>query len=138
MAAVGLVDRLLSREAAVLLARNTAVSVLVFAVGLALMWVLVERFAVDKLAAAAISFLAANTIHYTFGRSWIYRGTDRGVAKGYAYFIGNALLGLAVTLAVFSVFLGLGAHYLLARVIASVFAGLAMFVLNAVLNFRCL
>ena len=27
-------------------------------------------------------------------------------------------------------------HYLVARVIVSVFAGLAMFVLNAVLNFR--
>jgi putative flippase GtrA len=122
----------------VLLGRNTVVSVLVFSVGLAVMWLLVERFAMDKLLAAGLSFMLANSIHYMFGQSWIYRGTERGLATGYAYFLGNALVGLAVTLAGFSLFLAMGAHYLLARVIASVFAGLAMFVLNAVLNFRCL
>jgi putative flippase GtrA len=133
-----LLQRLLTRRAAVLLGRNTLVSVLVFSVGLTVMWLLVERWAVGKLLAAGLSFLVANSIHYTFGHAWIYRGTERGLGKGYAYFLGNALVGLVITLAGFSLFLAMGAHYLLARVIASVFAGLAMFALNAILNFRCL
>lgn len=133
-----LARRLFNRRAAVLFARNTAVSVLVFTISLTLMWVLVERVSIDQTAAAGFSFLVANTIHYTLGQSWIYRGTSRAVGKGYAFFLANALVGLVITLTVFSIFVEFGLHYLWARVIASVFAGLAMFVLNAVLNFRCL
>ena len=64
-----------------LLARNTVVSTIVFAFGLALLWALVELGGVNKLVAAAIGFLASNSIHYAFGRTWIYRGTERGLAS---------------------------------------------------------
>lgn len=114
------------------------VSVGVFVLGLALLWLLVERFAVPKVPAAALSFLASNTIHYVFGRTWIYRGTTRRVAAGYAYFLVNAGVGLAVTLVLFAGFLELGLHYILSRIVTSVFAGLVLFVLNAMFNFRSL
>jgi putative flippase GtrA len=129
---------LLSRRGAVLLGRNTVVSIGVFLVGLALLWLLVEQFAVPKVPAAGISFIAANSIHYVFGRTWIYRGTDRPVATGYAYFILNALVGLGITLILFAGFMALGMHYIVARIVTSMFAGLVLFVLNAVLNFRSL
>jgi hypothetical protein len=46
-------------------------------------------------------------------------------------------VGMAITILLFAALLKWTAiHYLVARVIVSVFAGLAMFVLNAVLNFR--
>ncbi len=132
-----LAKRLWSRNAAVLLARNTLVSCVVFAIGLALLWALVELWGVDKLVAAAIGFLVSNSIHYALGRVWIYRGTERRVAPGYAYFLINAGIGLVITLALFAAFLRwTSIHYLAARVIVSVFAGLAMFVLNATLNFK--
>ena len=133
-----LIERLLSRRAAVLLGRNTVVSVGVFLLGLALLWGMVERFGFAKVPAAALSFLASNSIHYVFGRTWIYRGTEREIASGYAYFLMNAMVGLVITVAVFAGFVELGVHYLLARLIASIFAGLALFVLNAVLNFKSL
>jgi putative flippase GtrA len=133
-----LFHRLWSRRGATLLYRNTVVSIGVFAFGLALLWVLVEEFGVAKLPAAAVSFLAANTMHYAFGRAWIYSGTRRKLAAGYAYFIVNALFGLIVTLLLFSGFMALGMNYLVARVVTSLFAGLALFLLNAVLNFRSL
>lgn len=136
--AEALVRRLLSRRGAVLLGRNTIVSIGVFLFGLAFLWVLVEQFGVPKVPAAGISFLAANSIHYVFGRTWIYRGTDRPAAAGYAYFILNALVGLAITLVLFAGFMALGMHYILARIVTSMFAGLVLFVLNAVLNFRSL
>ena len=133
-----LLDRLFSRRGAVLLARNTIVSTFVFLLGLGLLWVLVERLGVAKVPAAALSFLCSNSIHYVFGRTWIYRGTERKVAAGYALFIINAVFGLGITVGLFAAFIELGLHYLLARVVASIFAGLALFVLNAVLNFRSL
>ena len=136
--AEALAARLLSRRGAVLLGRNTVVSIGVFLFGLALLWLLVEQFAVPKVPAAGISFIAANSIHYVFGRTWIYRGTERRVATGYVYFILNALVGLGITLVLFAGFMALGMHYILARIVTSMFAGLVLFVLNAVLNFRSL
>ena len=114
------------------------VSIGTFGFGLAMLWLLVEEFAVHKLAAAGLSFIAANTLHYAFGRGWIYRGTERKLVAGYAYFIINAIIGLAVTLALFGGFMALGLDYMVARIVTSVFAGLVLFVLNAVLNFRSL
>ncbi|MFD1610587.1 GtrA family protein [Sphingomonas tabacisoli] len=135
--AAGLSARLLSRKAAAMLARNTAVSCVAFVFDLALLWALVRWAGMSKLMAAAIGFVAANTLHYALGRSWIFRGTDRGVASGYVYFLVNAGIGLAVTMALYAAFLRYTSiNYLVARVIVSVFAGLTVFVLNAVLNFR--
>ncbi len=120
-----------------LLARNTLVSCAVFAFGLALLWALVELGGINKLVAAALGFLASNSLHYAFGRACIYRGTERGLASGYGYFLINAAVGLVITVALFAAFLRwTPLHYLVARIIVSIFAGLAMFLLNAMLNFK--
>lgn len=135
--APGLLARLLSRRAGAMLVRNTVVGTAVFLLGLALLWVLVEWVRMDEVLAAGIGFLFANTLHYTLGRAWIFRGTTRPIHTGYALFLVNAGVGLAITVALFAAFLHFTAiNYLAARVIVSVFAGLAMFVLNAVFNFR--
>jgi putative flippase GtrA len=99
---------------------------------------LVEKLRVPKIPAAAISFIAANSIHYVFGRTWIYRDTQRKVVAGYTFFIINAVAGLVLTLVLFATMMALGMHYILARIVASVFVGLVLFLLNAVLNFRSL
>ena len=121
-----------------LLWRNTVVSVGVFTFGLGLLWLLVEQAGVPKIPAAGLSFMASNSIHYFFGRTWIYRGTNRKVVAGYAYFLGNAVIGLVVTVALFAAFMALGMHYIVARIVTSIFAGLVLFLLNAILNFRSL
>jgi putative flippase GtrA len=130
-------ERLWSRNAAVLLGRNTAVSTAVFLLGLLLLWLLVEFAHADKLAATGATFLIANSLHYGLGRSWIYRGTERRIVPGYGFFLVNACIGLAVTLVLFDALVRFTPiHYLAARIIVSVFAGLTMFLLNAALNFR--
>ena len=133
-----LAQRLFSRRGGTLFARNTIVSTFVFLLGLGALWLLVERLGVAKVPAAALSFLVSNSIHYAFGRTWIYKGTERKVAAGYAFFLVNAAVGLGITVGLFVAFIEVGMHYLLARVVASIFAGLALFVLNAVFNFRSL
>jgi putative flippase GtrA len=129
--------RLFSRRAGGQLVRNTVVSTFVFGVDLALLWLLVEQAGMGKIVAAAVAFVIANSIHYGFGRTWIFRGTERKPVSGYVYFLANAGVGLLVTLVLFAAFLAvLPTHYLFDRILASVFAGLTVFVLNAVLNFR--
>ncbi|HUP68011.1 MAG TPA: GtrA family protein [Sphingomicrobium sp.] len=133
----GIVGRLFSRHAATLLARNTIVSCGVFAFDLALLWALVAALGMDKIIAAALAFIAANSIHYALGRTWIFRGTERAVASGYFYFLVNAAVGLAITLILFAALIRwTPINYLVARTLVSVVAGLAVFVLNAVFNFR--
>ena len=137
MTEMSLRSRLLSRRAAAMLGRNTVVSTAVFLLDMALLWALVQLGGMGKVLAAAIGFVVANTLHYALGRSWIFAGTERGVAEGYAYFLINAGVGLAITLGLYAAFLAwTPINYLVARVIVSVFAGLAVFLLNAVLNFR--
>ena len=128
--------RLLSFRVGAMFVRNTIVSCLVFAFDLALLWALVEALATHKLVAATLAFLAANTLHYALGRSWIFPGSERGMTAGYVYFLVNATVGLVLTIALFAAFMALGLHYLVARIVASVFAGLTVFLLNAIFNFR--
>jgi putative flippase GtrA len=129
--------RLFSRKAGAMLVRNTVVSCLAFAIDLTLLWALVRLAHLGKLEAAAIGFVAANTLHYGLGRSWIFRGTERGMTAGYIYFLINATIGLAVTMILYALFLRyVPLNYLVSRTIVSVFAGLTVFALNAVLNFR--
>ena len=130
-------SRLISRKAGWMLVRNTVVSCGVFAFDLVLLWALVQFLGMDKVLAAALAFIAANTIHYGFGRTWIFRGTERGVASGYAYFLVNAGVGLVITIGLFAAMLRwTPINYLVARTLVSVVAGLTVFLLNAILNFR--
>ncbi|WP_088182613.1 GtrA family protein [Sphingobium sp. Z007] len=132
-----LLSRLFSRKAAAMLVRNTIVSCFVFGVSIAMLWVLVEFFGVRQVVAAGIGFVAANSLHYALGRSWIFRGTDRAVASGYVYFLATGGLGLAVTMGLYALLLHYTPiHYLVARILVSVIAGLVMFAFNALLNFR--
>ncbi len=129
--------RLWSRNAAVLLGRNTVVSVFMFLLGLTLLWLLVEYGGVDTILATGLTFLIATSLHYGLGRTWIYRGTERKALPGYGLFLANALMGLIVTVALFALLTKLTPlHYLAARTLVSVIAGLAMFLSNAILNFK--
>lgn len=131
-----LLRRLLTLRVAGQLVRNTIVSCVCFAFDLLLLWAFVEYLGMNKLFAAAIAFLIATSLHYAFARGWIFKGTEQALGRGYAWFLVNAGVGLVLTIALFWAFMAIGFHYLVARVIASVFAGLTVFLLNAVFNFR--
>ena len=132
-----MLKRFFTRRAGGMLWRNTVVSTGVFLVGLGVLWLLVEMAHVDPVVATGVSFLIANSIHYVFGRTWIFAGSERKVSTGYLLFLGNAMVGLIVTVGLFWVLTHwTPMNYLVARVVVSVFAGLAVFVLNAAFNFR--
>ncbi len=132
-----LITRLLKVRVGWMLARNTVVSIGAFLIGLGVLWLLVERAGMGEVIASGIGFAIANTLHYILGRSWIFRGTDRAMASGYALFLINGAIGLAATMALMAVMLALTPiDYIVARILVSVIAGLLVFVLNAVWNFR--
>ncbi|WP_144097005.1 GtrA family protein [Croceicoccus sediminis] len=132
-----LLARLLTLDVGGMLLRNTVVSTGAFLLGLAALWALVALGGMDKVLATGITFLLAQTFHYTLGRTWVFRGTDRAVGAGYVIFLANSGIGLIITVALFALLMEYTAmHYLVARVVVSVFAGLAMFVANATFNFR--
>jgi putative flippase GtrA len=113
------------------------VSTAMFLLGLAALWLLVEYGHLDKIVATGMTFLMATSAHYALARTWVYRGTERRVVPGYGYFLINAMIGLVVTLTLFALLTWLTPiHYLVARVLVSVAAGLTMFLLNAILNFK--
>ena len=96
--------RFFNRRVGGMLWRNTVVSTSVFFVGLGALWALVEYAGMDEVVAAGVGFLIANTLHYLLGRYWIFAGSQRKLASGYAIFLVNAGVGLAVTVALFWLF----------------------------------
>ncbi len=134
---VSLLRRLISVRVGAMLVRNTIVSCSVFTIGLIVLWVLVNFAGIDKVVAAGVGFIIANTLHYIFGRSWIFRGTDRGLRAGYILFLVNSGIGLLLTTGLYALLLNwTEVNYLVARIIVSLFAGLIVFMLNALFNFR--
>lgn len=130
-------SRIAESRGARLFARNTVASFFAFALDVTLLWCLVEWVGIGYIPAAAIAFLIAMTLHYVLSRIWVFRGTERGIAKGYMYFMVNTGIGLVITLGVFAALISFtGLYYLLARVLASVAAGIVVFFLNAIFNFK--
>ncbi len=128
---------LLSRHGAVLFLRNAVASSLCFAIDMGLIWLMVSQLHIDKFVAVTLGFLCANALNYVLARIWVFRESDRGLFTGYVYFLGNALVGLAIILAGFALLTGpLDTHYLLARVVVSLCSGTIVFILNATLNFH--
>lgn len=131
--------RLRLGRAAILFGKNSLAGAVAFAFDIALLWLLVEQAGWRYLPAAALAFLVAVTLHYALARRYVFAESARGMASGYLYFLANAAIGLGVTLAAFALLVELfELHYLVARLISSVKAGVVVFVLNAVFNFRVL
>ncbi|WP_052223199.1 GtrA family protein [Novosphingobium malaysiense] len=127
----------MGRRGCSLYIRNAFASTISFILDLFLIWIMVEHFGIQRYLAVVVGFVIANALHYVLARIWIFHGTERGVASGYALFLGNALFGLGVILGGFALLTEVfGVPYLVARIMASLFAGTLVFVLNATLNFR--
>lgn len=117
--------------------RHTIASTIAFAFDLALLWCLVELLDVAYLPAAILAFILPMTLAYILEREWVFPGSRRGVAKGYLYFAINVGIGSLLMLATFWALIHFaGFHYLIARVLASCVAGIAIFLLNGLFNFK--
>lgn len=130
-------SRVLTRKAGGMLVRNTVVSCSAFAVGLGVLWALVDMLHFDEVLALPFSMLTSTTLHYVLGRTWIFAGTERGWLDGYLFFLANSGIGLLLTFVLYTALVRwTPVNYLTARIVISLVAGLVTFLLNAVMNFR--
>lgn len=117
--------------------RNTVASTIAFLLDLAILWSLVELAGFPRVPAAVVAFLIPMVVFYVLERQWVFAGTERGVAAGFAFFAVNLAIGFAVMLIVYWSLLQLtDLHYLVARIAASMVNGIVMFVLNGMFNFK--
>ena len=127
----------LRSRAVSLFARNTAVGVIPFSIDMALLWAFVAFAIMPLRPAAMVAFLIATAPHYVLCRMWVFTDSARAMASGYLYFTINALIGLVMTILVFTWLAdGAGVDIVVARFTASVAAGITVFLLNAILNFE--
>lgn len=130
-------ERVVESRQAKMFGKNTIVSIGAFLLDLAILSALVELAGVPHVIAAMLAFIVPMIIFYIFQRTWVFPGTQRGVASGFAYFMINIGIGFAVMLATFWALLEFTPlHYLIARVLASVVNGIVVFLLNGFFNFK--
>lgn len=117
--------------------RNTVASTAAFLLDLLILWLLVDFAGFPRVPAAIVAFLVPMILFYILEREWVFPGTSRGVAKGFAYFMVNIGIGFLVMLGTFWALLLLtDLHYLIARVAASAVSGIVVFFLNGIFNFE--
>ncbi|MDB5236913.1 MAG: GtrA family protein [Parcubacteria group bacterium] len=83
------------------------------------------------------AFLIAVSINYFISRRYVFKGSERLIHHGYAYFILVALAGAAVTtLSVAALVSALHLYYLLARILVAGIIGIGNYLFNLHLNFK--
>jgi putative flippase GtrA len=83
------------------------------------------------------SFLIAVSINYFISRAHVFKGTDRAIHHGYAYFIGVAIIGALLTTALVTALVTyVHLYYLLARVLVAGIIGIGNYLFNLHVNFK--
>ena len=108
-----------------------------FAFDLGLIWVMTELIGIPYYISTPFAFVVAVSLNYFISRRFVFKGTERKVHHGYAYFItvagGGALL---ITLAVALLTETLHLHYLLARTLVACAVGIGNYLFNLHINFK--
>lgn len=117
--------------------RYTASSSFTFIVDLILLFLLTDRVGLNYLSAAAIAFGIAISLNYLLSRRFAFRESTRGQGEGYLLFLSIALIGLGIiTLGMYLLVEQWHFHYLSARIMIAIVAGLWNFLMNSLVNFR--
>lgn len=127
----------ISLSSLVRFARYAVVGVSTLAFDLLLLAGLTEVLHIPYYIGTPFAFLVAVSINYALSRKFVFKGTERPVHHGYAYFILIAAAGAAaITGAVYVLVTYLGVYYLVARIGVAGVIGLVNYLSNLHLNFR--
>ncbi|MES2409773.1 MAG: GtrA family protein [Patescibacteria group bacterium] len=117
--------------------KYSAIGVSTFIIDLSILWFLTDVAGVYYLLATLFAFLVGVTINYFASRHFVFKGTSRGVKKGYEYFLGIVSLGVILTLSIMYVLVNFTQLNILeARIITSGFIGIFNFLMNDTFNFK--
>lgn len=108
-----------------------------FGVDLALLFFFIDTLGWEVLFSTAVAFVGALTLNYFLARRYVFLHSDRGVLRGYVYFITIALLGMGATVSLMWALLEYTAfHYALSRLLIAIFVGVANYFANLFFNFK--
>lgn len=108
-----------------------------FGFDLILLYVVTTYLSVPYYLATPGAFLVAVSINYLVSRHHVFRGTERSLHTGYAYFITFALIGAGITtLGVTVLVTYLGLYFLYARVLVALLVGTLNYFSNLFFNFK--
>lgn len=105
---------------------------------LGLIWTLV-KFGLSPLVSVGVGFMIAVGINYLLSYYWVYKGTERKLSHGYAFFLIIALVA-AVIISYSTVYLAdtFSISLYTARTIVAAFVGIFVFIVNTKYNFKLL
>ncbi|MGE5541323.1 MAG: GtrA family protein [Bacillota bacterium] len=127
----------MTRPALLRFLRYAAVGVSTLAFDLLLLAALTQLLHVPYYISTPLAFLVAVSINYALSRSFVFRGTDRPVHHGYAYFIAIAFGGaFAITVAVAALVTYAHLYYLVARILVAGVVGIVNYLVNLHWNFK--
>ncbi|HYE23054.1 MAG TPA: GtrA family protein [Candidatus Paceibacterota bacterium] len=108
-----------------------------FAFDLLLIWVMTELFGIPYYISTFIGFVIAVSLNYFISRRFVFKGTERKVHHGYAYFLSFACAGaFLISAAVAFLTETFHLHYMLARVLVACVVGVGNYLFNLHFNFK--
>lgn len=117
--------------------KYTVVGGAAFALDLVLLFLFTDALGWPPVLSAAVAFVLAVSLNYVLSRYFVFKGTTRGFAAGYAGFLVIALSGLGIVTGMMHVFVDILAwNYLLSRISIALFTGIWNYLLNLYFNFR--
>lgn len=112
-------------------------NIITFCIDIAIVWFLTEIFHFHYLVSIIIGFATITILNYTIGRTIIFKGTRQNLFKGYAIAFSVAISTLIVILGFTWLLVNwVKLHYLVARIIAAIIAGIWNFFLDSKLTFK--
>jgi putative flippase GtrA len=117
--------------------KYTGVGGSTYVLDLCLVALFAYALALDYRIAVALGFLIAVSVNYFVAYHWVYRGTERNRALGYAIFFVIAIGGVViVTSSVAFLVETYAMQLLLARTLVAGLVGIANFLINTFFNFK--
>lgn len=108
-----------------------------FAFDLLLIWLMTEFLFIPYYVSTFIGFVIAVSINYFVSRRYVFKGTERKIHHGYAYFLSFAAGGaFLISLAVAFLTETFHLHYLLARILVACVVGTGNYLFNLHFNFK--
>lgn len=108
-----------------------------FAFDLLLLFLFTDKLEMNYVLAVAVAFLIAVSLNYQLSRRFVFKGSVRGHAEGYVYFIGIALWGmLFVTGMMYVLVEWFAVYYLVARIVIAGVTGIWNYLMNLFFNFK--
>lgn len=117
--------------------RYSTIGIGTFVFDLLLLWICIEVFGAPTVPATAIAFLIAVSLNFVISRRYVFKGSERSLKRGYAYFITYAVVGMFLTAGLMWLLTAYtNLHYTTIRVLIAGFIGAGNYVANLYLNFK--